>query len=148
MLQSYNFLYLIFFGFFQNKKALDTKISSITSLLAEDENEAEVAGILGFHRATVEMYRMKAPNNVAAPVRGQLLKLTSRKMRGLAPFIPNGRTKASEESTKTRPLQRESDVPCVSVSRDSKKRSEGFGNGGFRRRIRGSSVQWALDHHH
>ncbi|KAI1004910.1 hypothetical protein K3495_g3304 [Podosphaera aphanis] len=86
-------------------------MSFITDLPAEVENQVEVAGILGFHRATVAIYRMKAPNNVAAPVRGQLLKLTSREKRALAPFIPNGRTKASEESTKIRPLERESDVP-------------------------------------
>ncbi|KAI0995515.1 hypothetical protein K3495_g12664 [Podosphaera aphanis] len=66
------------------------------------------------------MYRMKAPNNVAAPVRGQLLKLTLQEKQGLAPFIPNGRTKASEESTKTRPLERKSDVTYATVSRDFK----------------------------
>ncbi|KAI0996626.1 hypothetical protein K3495_g11557 [Podosphaera aphanis] len=106
----------IFFGFSGTRKLSQRKISSITSLLAEDENEAEVAGILGFHRATAAMYRIKAPNNLAAPVRGQLLKLTSREKRGLAPFIPNGRTKASEESTKTRPLDKEIDDPSVAVS--------------------------------
>ncbi|KAI0998705.1 hypothetical protein K3495_g9491 [Podosphaera aphanis] len=92
------------------------KVSSITSLLAEDGNEAEVARFLGFHRAIAGTYRIKAPNNVAAPVHGQLLKLTSREKRGLAPFIPNGRTKASEESTKTRPLDKEIDDPSVAVS--------------------------------
>ncbi|KAI1002623.1 hypothetical protein K3495_g5578 [Podosphaera aphanis] len=77
------------------RKLSQHKISSIASLLAEDENEAEVAGILGFDRATVAMYRIKAPNNVVAPVLGKLLKLTSREKRGLAPLIPNGSTKAS-----------------------------------------------------
>ncbi|KAI0994680.1 hypothetical protein K3495_g13501 [Podosphaera aphanis] len=67
------------------------------------------------------MYRIKAPNNVAAPVRGQLLKLTSQEKRGRAPFIPKGKTKASEESTKTRPFKRERDAPHVTVSWDLKK---------------------------
>ncbi|KAI0999651.1 hypothetical protein K3495_g8546 [Podosphaera aphanis] len=98
------------------RKLSQHKTSSNTSLLAEDENEAELSGILGFHRAAVAMYRVKAPNNVAAPVRGQLLKLTSREKRGLAPFIPKSRTKVSEESTKTRALERERDAPYVTVS--------------------------------
>ncbi|KAI1003861.1 hypothetical protein K3495_g4349 [Podosphaera aphanis] len=77
------------------RKLSQHNVSSITSLLAEDESEAEVTGILGFHGATGGMYRMKAPNNVAAPVRGQLLKFTSREERGLAPFIPNGISRIS-----------------------------------------------------
>ncbi|KAI0996245.1 hypothetical protein K3495_g11934 [Podosphaera aphanis] len=94
------------------RKLSKHKISSIASLLADDENEAEMAGILGCYRALVAMYRMKASKNVAILVRGRLLKRRLKESEvWLFLFLIAGPEHQKNRRQLDRPLERESDFP-------------------------------------
>ncbi|KAI1004578.1 hypothetical protein K3495_g3637 [Podosphaera aphanis] len=76
-------------------------------MLAEGKNEAEVANFLDCRRTTVVRYRMKAPNDVATPVRGRPRKLTARDKRALARIIVRGESNTAVDATKTINSERE-----------------------------------------